>query len=206
MNERSFKDNYFRVAIIMVMLCFFACACSAFAEDITGSLTIKYEFKEGEDADLIKGASFSVYSLEDYSDNEDLFRLSADQIDALSKELSSTLTESVITGVTDDNGSLVIPDLDLGIYLVKQTGREDEALSFEEARPFMVSIPSEDGYDVVCYPKTVPLKTDNSEHTDNPKTGDIMSIQTMLIVLLAGTVLLIVALFLISRKGGDDPC
>ena len=62
----------------------------------------------------------------------------------------------------------------------------------------MISVPSEEGYDVVCYPKTTILKD-----KVNPKTGDEMGLRGETVLLISSVMLLVGLLISRSEEGGS---
>ena len=68
----------------------------------------------------------------------------------------------------------------------------------ETAKPFLISVPSEEGYDVVCYPKTTILKD-----KVNPKTGDEMGLRGETVLLISSVMLLVGLLISRSEEGGS---
>ena len=211
MHERHIKHTCMMVTIIVVITCFAAQICPALAEDMKGSLTICYCVNEEGHSRQIDGAEFSLYQIADYGPNlkvmplygeYDFVNMKAEELSDLAEELSKKKLEPRNSGMTDRNGIVVFPDLDAGFYLVKQTGAEDGSRSYENASPFIINVPSEDGFDVICYPKTVSRK----QKSIVPSTGDVMNIQGAIISAVAGGTLLI-GVLLSSKKGrGDDRC
>lgn len=209
MHEIQIRNKYFRIAITLVILCFAAHPCWVLAEELTGSLTICYAVSTEGKAMPIEGAEFSLYKVADidgnlkvtslYSDH-DFLNMDADEMEKLSSELANKLKVADISGVTDKKGMVTFPDLDTGIYLVKQSGRYGNSVDYDVARPFLIGVPSEDGYDVICYPKTSPRKS------AVPKTGDNMKIWEKVLSLAAAGSLLAGVLYLFKKKGEDDRC
>ena len=151
----------------------------------TGSITIhKYEYNgkdkpdgTGEESDAdklpagatpLKGATFSIYQVMDrdvlrnyYNGTKGYGRITVDDClneagDAIKPD--QDFSEPVATATTDDNGIAKFSKLDLGMYVVIETGTPDKVTS--PVKPFLVSVPmtkasnpSEWLYDIHVYPK-----------------------------------------------------
>lgn len=150
-----------------------------------GSITIhKYEYNgeagpegtgEKSDADNLpagakplKGATFSIYKVMNrevlrdyYNGTEGYGRLTVNDClneagDAIMPD--QDFSEPVATATTDDNGIAKFSNLDLGMYVVIETGTPDKVTS--PVKPFLVSVPmtsvnnpNEWLYDIHVYPK-----------------------------------------------------
>lgn len=151
----------------------------------TGSITIhKYEYNgdvkpdgTGEESDAdnlpagatpLKGATFSIYKVMDrdvlrdyYNGTKGYGRITVDDClneagDAIKPD--QDFSEPVATATTDDNGIAKFSKLDLGMYVVIETGTPDKVTS--PVKPFLVSVPmtsvnnpDEWLYDIHVYPK-----------------------------------------------------
>lgn len=151
----------------------------------TGSITIhKYEYNgeekpdgtgEKSDADKLPagakplaGATFSIYQVADrnalqnyYNGTNGYRRITVDDClneagDAINPKLGFSKPDA--TATTDDNGIAKFSDLDLGMYVVIETGTPDKVTS--PVKPFLVSVPmtsvnnpNEWLYDIHVYPK-----------------------------------------------------
>lgn len=151
----------------------------------TGSITIhKYEYNgekkpdgTGEESDAknlpegatpLKGATFSIYKVMDrdvlrdyYNGTKGYGRITVDDClneagDAIMPD--QDFSEPVATATTDDNGIAKFSKLDLGMYVVIETGTPDKVTS--PVKPFLVSVPmtsvnnpNEWLYDIHVYPK-----------------------------------------------------
>ena len=151
----------------------------------TGSITIhKYEYNgevkpdgTGEESDAknlpegatpLKGATFSIYQVMDrdvlrdyYNGRNDIRKVTVDDClneagDAIMPD--QEFSEPVATATTDDNGIAKFSKLDLGMYVVIETGTPDKVTS--PVKPFLVSVPmtsvnnpNEWLYDIHVYPK-----------------------------------------------------
>lgn len=151
----------------------------------TGSITIhKYEYNgkdkpdgTGEESDAdklpagatpLKGATFSIYQVMDrdvlrdyYNGTKGYGRITVDDClneagDAIKPD--QDFSEPVATATTDDNGIAKFSKLDLGMYVVIETGTPDKVTS--PVKPFLVSVPmtrvnnpNEWLYDIHVYPK-----------------------------------------------------
>ena len=150
-----------------------------------GSITIhKYEYNgevkpdgtgEKSDADKLpagakplKGATFSIYQVANrdnlrdyYNGTNDKGKITVDKClneagDAINPELG--FDEPDATATTDENGIAKFSNLDLGMYVVIETGTPDKVTS--PVKPFLVSVPmtsvnnpDEWLYDIHVYPK-----------------------------------------------------
>lgn len=151
----------------------------------TGSITIhKYEYNgqdkpdsTGEASDVdnlpegataLKGATFSIYQVMDraalrnyYDGTDDQTKVTVDTYlndtkDAIKS--GETYSTAVATATTDDDGIAKFSNLELGLYVVVETGTPDKVTS--PVKPFLVSVPmtkasnlSEWLYDIHVYPK-----------------------------------------------------
>lgn len=151
----------------------------------TGSITIhKYEYNgqvkpdsTGEESDAnnlpegakaLEGATFSIYQVMDraelrnyYDGTDGQTKVTVDTYlndtkDAIKS--GETYSTAVATKTTDDGGIASFPGLDLGLYVVVETGTPDKVTS--PVKPFLVSVPmtkasnpSEWLYDIHVYPK-----------------------------------------------------
>lgn len=151
----------------------------------TGSITIhKYEYNgekkpdgTGEESDAknlpegatpLKGATFSIYKvmnrdvLRDYYNGTNGYgKVTVDEClneagDAINPDLGFSKPDYTVT--TGDDGIANFPNLDLGMYVVIETGTPDKVTS--PVKPFLVSVPmtsvnnpNEWLYDIHVYPK-----------------------------------------------------
>lgn len=153
----------------------------------TGSITIhKYEYNgqvktdgTGEESDVIPdgakalaGATFSIYQVMDRAELRDYYngtdngtddkgRVTVDTYlndtkDAIKS--GKSYSTAVATATTGENGIAKFPKLDLGLYVVVETGTPDKVTS--PVKPFLVSVPmtrvnnpNEWLYDIHVYPK-----------------------------------------------------
>ena len=151
----------------------------------TGSITIhKYEYNgdvkpdgTGEESDADKlpagakplaGATFSIYQVADRESLRDYYngtngygKVTVDDClneagDAINPDLG--ISEPDATATTDENGIAEFPNLQLGMYVVIETGTPDKVTS--PVKPFLVSVPmtsvnnpNEWLYDIHVYPK-----------------------------------------------------
>ena len=209
MYERMKKIDYFWITIALVILCFVALPSAALAEELTGSLTVCYTYRDGNTTVPIDGAVFSIYRIADYDGglniktgwgDINISGMTAEDVEKLSEKLSGKVTEPLISGITGEDGTVSFPDLENGVFLVKQTGRTGSSRDYEIAVPFLVTITSAEGDDLICYPKTNPIKR------VNPATGDDLKLKNELMVFFAGAVLLAGLSIVFRAKGGDDRC
>lgn len=149
----------------------------------TGSITIhKYEYNgqvktdgTGEESDVIPdgakalaGATFSIYQVMDrdelrdyYNGTDDKGRVTVDTYlndkkDAIKP--GKSYSTAVATATTGENGIAEFPKLQLGMYVVVETGTPDKVTS--PVKPFLVSVPmtrvnnpNEWLYNIHVYPK-----------------------------------------------------
>ena len=149
----------------------------------TGSITIhKYEYNgqvktdgTGEESDVIPdgakalaGATFSIYQVMDRDELRDYYNGTNgketvtvdtylnDKKDAIKS--GKSYSTAVATATTGENGIAEFPKLDLGLYVVVETGTPDKVTS--PVKPFLVSVPmtrvnnpNEWLYNIHVYPK-----------------------------------------------------
>ena len=105
---------------------------------------------------------------------------------------------------TDKNGQVTFKDLEIGMYLVEQTGKSGVAADYNAFGPFLITIPAiaDDGsyiYQIDCLPKTqtsiIPTTTPDtpSETPPTPIAGLEFSSLTGLPYMLAGGALAVLA-------------
>lgn len=111
--------------------------------------------KVPESAKPLAGVTFSVYKVSDlsaYFKPDSAVLPSADEAQAIVGEKAATYT-----GVTNKDGKVEFKNMDLGIYLIKET--DGPAQVTKKIDPFVLSLPTtnEDGsewfYDVYSFPK-----------------------------------------------------
>lgn len=184
----------------MCLMCLFMVFVPAFASvQQDASLTVAFE-KEGSNV-KIDGASISVYKVADldFVQNQAQYTLvpeyesfreiddkwndvtfdgmTAEESNALAKEMAKTATKAVSSGVTDENGLFNVGNLPAGMYLVGQTGKSGTAEEYKAFDPFLVSVPLYDKEsqmwvrDVTAQPKTTVEKMPEEKPQDADNNG-----------------------------------
>lgn len=159
-----------KLSILLLML-FTFCAniLSVNALDFTKKGSIEITLIEKEEQTKINGAELTIYKIADAKEeNHNLVfeyvnelsdcKVSLDNLDNdnISEEINKCLNDSVkgISLVTED-GKVNFEDLDLGLYLVKQTNKVE---GYSVITPYLVMIPrvinDEWTYNVTSKPKT----------------------------------------------------
>ena len=163
-----------KLSILLLML-FTFCAniLSVNALDFTKKGSIEITLIEKEEQTKINGAELTIYKIADAKEeNHNLVfeyvnelsdcKVSLDNLDNdnISEEINKCLNDSVkgISLVTED-GKVNFEDLDLGLYLVKQTNKVE---GYSVITPYLVMIPrvinDEWTYNVTSKPKTDIIK------------------------------------------------
>lgn len=156
--------------------------------DRTGEITVTASYEKKGESRPLQGVEFTVYrvadaaledgglvfrpapGLEDWEEEMN-GRLTASSSKRLARELASSgkLKELASAGpkTTDEEGKATFSGLELGMYLVKQTGG---GRGYETIKPFLVTLPQADGdkwdYTVEAAPKTEPGKPDKPDKPD----------------------------------------
>ena len=141
--------------------------------DFEGRGTIELLLKESTDGTMVSGAEISIVKIAKAIDkNNNLTFEYVDEINDCSllvdeiKDVSSELLECVDKSnlkydkkITDKNGMVKFNNLELGLYLIKQTNKLEGYSSF---LPFLIMIPEfiddEWNYDIEATPKTDIIK------------------------------------------------
>ena len=141
--------------------------------DFEGRGTIELLLKESTDGTMVSGAEISIVKIAKAIDkNNNLTFEYVDEINDCSllvdeiKDVSSELVECVDKSnlkydkkITDKNGMVKFNNLELGLYLIKQTNKLEGYSSF---LPFLIMIPEfiddEWNYDIEATPKTDIIK------------------------------------------------
>lgn len=138
--------------------------------DFSKKGTIDITLTEKEDNIKVSGAEITIYKVADATEeNHNLVFEYSDEFKdcnvALNNLESKTLTTDItkclnentkgITQKTDEDGKVSFKDLDLGLYLVKQTNK---VKGFMQISPYLVTIPktinNEWSYNITSKPKT----------------------------------------------------
>lgn len=136
-----------------------------------GSLEIT--LSEKEDNSKINGAEITIYKVADAKEKDynlvfqyvDNFKCSASLDNLESKELTNEINKCIddnttsFKKVTNKDGKVTFNNLDLGLYIVKQTNK---VKGYSQISPYLISIPkvlnNEWTYNIVSKPKTEILK------------------------------------------------
>lgn len=141
--------------------------------DFEGRGTIELLLKESTDGTMVSGAEISIVKIAKAIDKNN--NLAFEYVDEISdcsllvdeiKDVSSELLECVDKSnlkydkkITDKNGMVKFNNLELGLYLIKQTNKLEGYSSF---LPFLIMIPEfiddEWNYDIEATPKTDIIK------------------------------------------------
>lgn len=141
--------------------------------DFEGRGTIELLLKESTDGTMVSGAEISIVKIAKAIDRNN--NLAFEYVDEISdcsllvdeiKDVSSELLECVDKSnlkydkkITDKNGMVKFNNLELGLYLIKQTNKLEGYSSF---LPFLIMIPEfiddEWNYDIEATPKTDIIK------------------------------------------------
>lgn len=215
--------RYAQMTLAVLMTLAFACAVgaalvpqAAFAQDQDATLTLVVKHEEKGTVKSISGAEFTAYQVAQigegnkyelvspFADANVDFNgtLTAAQSTAAAKSLASTAASKKPSGkkaTTDSAGQAKFGVLDMGVYLVVQTGAKDVAQKYNTMEAFLVNVPQFNGadtvYDVVASPKPE-LKPENNPL---PKTGDSVNWAFVAATALIGLLAMLVALLAARR-------
>lgn len=141
--------------------------------DFEGRGTIELLLKESTDGTMVPGAEISIVKIAkaidknnnlafEYVDEISDCSLLVDEIKDVSSELLECIDKSNLKydkKITDNNGMVKFNNLELGLYLIKQTNKLEGYSSF---LPFLIMIPEfiddEWNYDIEATPKTDIIK------------------------------------------------
>lgn len=141
--------------------------------DFEGRGTIELLLKESTDGTMVPGAEISIVKIAkaidknnnlafEYVDEISDCSLLVDEIKDVSSELLECIDKSNLKydkKITDKNGMVKFNNLELGLYLIKQTNKIEGYSSF---LPFLIMIPEfiddEWNYDIEATPKTDIIK------------------------------------------------
>ncbi len=178
------KISLLLAGILLLLPCISVSADAVPAlEDRKGSLVIQCESVDGDKTTKIDGMELAVtrvasvnvdptlayyYTLlDDYAESSLVFEgMTASESNEAAKTLAALQDQKGLLGtkkVTAKDGTVSFPDLELGMYLVRQTGRSGTAADYTTIDPFLVMVPmmGDAGawvYDVTTNPKTTPKK------------------------------------------------
>ena len=213
------------LVIALLLACAAACiACmaaipqtaSAAGKDPTLTIVVKHEEK-GVNRN-IAGAEFTIYKvasiepghpyeLIDPFTNEKIDfngTVTAAQMNAAAQSMAKTAQAKKLKGkkaTTDSTAKAKFGTLDMGVYLVVQTGAKDTAAKYKTMPPFLVNVPQFNGgettYDVVASPKPEPLP---AEPKKNPQTGDTLDWNMVALAAAVGMGAMLLALFAARKR------
>lgn len=138
-----------------------------------------------------------------YGDEMDFDDVPAIGLSSIATEIaqSKSKPKAAATLTTDANGQVLFKDLNMGMYLVEQTGKSGTAEKYSTFSPFLITIPAvaEDGsiiYQIDCLPKTqtATLTDSTSETPPTPTLGIEFSSLSGMMYLFAGGALTLIAL------------
>ena len=133
----------------------------------TGSLTISYT--DDVSGKEVEGAEFTLYKIGDITSNGGIESLLEVDITPESdpKELEAYVSDDLLTynGSTNDRGSLIFDEIELGVYLTVET---EPAKQYNKSSSFIFEVPyTEEGeswnYNVVAMPKADPIPEEHEE-------------------------------------------
>lgn len=134
---------------------------------------LEITLSEKEDNSKISGAEITIYKVADAKEKDhnlvfqyvDNFKCSASLDNLESKELTNEINKCIndnttsFKKVTNKEGKVTFDNLDLGLYIVKQTNK---VKGYSQISPYLISIPkvlnNEWTYNIVSKPKTEILK------------------------------------------------
>ena len=156
--------------------------------DKTGSLTISYvDDVSGKE---VEGAEFTLYKIGDITSNGGIESLLEVDVTPESDpaEIEAYVSDELFTykGSTNDRGSLVFDELELGVYLAVET---KPAKQYNKSASFMFEVPyTEEGgswnYNVVAIPKADPIPEEHEETgLDGYKGIEVVAIGVCLLAL-----------------------
>lgn len=124
--------------------------------DFTKKGKLEVTLKDSDETNSIVGAEISLYYVASvstdgnklvYNYTNDFTNCSGDLSDLTNEGLTSAIkqcvtedVQAVQSGITNDEGVVVFNDLELGLYLVKQTNK---VTGYSEIDPFLIKLPKE---------------------------------------------------------------
>lgn len=215
--SENMKKKYIFFIIVMIFTLFgFAGAkkladtkndtkTSYYMEDFDGkNLSLTLELTIGENM-AVKGAEIEIFRIADisvkngiseYSFTEDVLKLIPElkskkteeqDLEKISKFLDAQELKADYISVSNEEGKAVFTDIPAGLYYIKQVGKSDTAIQYENIKSFIVNVPSPDydhgkntetgvvhcGWinDVVAYPK-MEIQKKASASAEMPVTSD----------------------------------
>lgn len=163
---------------------------------IKGNLTIKFHYNDDQTSTPIEGANITIYKVADlleryhtaiYTPSGDFTGISLDHFDLTTDQvLAQQLYDSIakksshgMTTTTDKTGQAYYKDLDVGLYLVAETGQSGMAAEYSTFAPYLVSVPfpvpnadghgNEWNYDFVSEPKAEIKKKEHPQKKKKKK-------------------------------------
>lgn len=149
-------------------------------KEVGNTNQLKPDGSSAAPSDPLKGVEFTVTKIEglDLNKNADWQKVSTLTVDQVGQNGITRGTSQKVT--TTEDGSVAVNSLDMGVYLVEETGTGEHAIT-KKAAPFFVTIPLPfDGKwitKVHVYPKNVvqtPGTKEVSDDKDTHKVGDVL--------------------------------
>lgn len=149
-------------------------------KDLGSSVKLNPDGTSSAPSDPLSGVEFTVTKINglDLNKNEDWAKVKDLTVDKLGQDGTSRGTTQKVT--TKADGTATTTKLDMGVYLVEETGTGNNAIT-KKAAPFFVSIPLPFNgkwiTDVHVYPKNVIQPPGTKEVTDDTQThkvGDVL--------------------------------
>lgn len=233
------------VAMMVALLVAITCACAvglaispqtAFAQDEDATLTLVVKHEENGTNKNIAGAEFTAYQVAAIGEGGKYVlvspfegesvdfngTLTAEQSKQAAKSMAAIAASKKPAGkkaTTDSSGQAAFGTLDMGVYLVVQTGAKDAAEGYNTMDPCLINVPqfngSETTYDVVASMKPEPKKETNpdskkdqkkettSKTSSSPKTGDALDWNVIWLAAGVGLLAMAVALFAARKRRGQ---
>ena len=191
---------------------------TAYAADKEPTLTLVVKHEENGANRNIAGAEFTVYQIakigagnkyeliDPFTGEKIDFNgtVTAAQMNAAAQSMAKIAQAKKLKGkkaTTDSTAKAKFGTLDMGVYLVVQTGAKDTAAKYKTMPPFLVNVPQFNGgettYDVVASPKPEPLP---AEPKKNPQTGDSLDWNMVALAAAAGMGAMLLALFAARKR------
>ena len=225
MIRRSVAAQGIALGIALLLACAAVCfACMtampqtalAAGKDPTLTVVVKHEEK-GVNRN-ISGAEFTIYQvakigegnryelIDPFTNEKVDFNgtMTAAQMNAAAQSMAKTASAKKLKGkkaTTDSTAKAKFGKLDMGVYLVVQTGAKDTATKYKTMAPFLVNVPQFNGgkttYDVVASPKPEPLP---EEPKKNPQTGDTLDWNMVIMAAVLGMGAMMLAIFAARKR------
>ena len=221
------------IAAGIAMLLALACACltgsafnpqTAYAADQDASLTVVVKHEEKGAVHNISGVEFTAYRVACLNDgnayelvepftgaNVDFNNnMTAAQSIAAAKSMASTAASKKPAGkkaTTDTRGNANFGALDMGVYLVVQTGAQGMAQKYTTMPAFLINVPQfEDGkatFDVVAQAKPELKPVQPAPKKPSPKTGDSLDWNFIWLAAAIGFLAMMMALMAARKRRNE---